>query len=58
MRIVLTEDKNRQIRRICKKVGLPVIKLKRIRIKKLELGDLREGKWRFLKPQEVENLKT
>jgi 23S rRNA pseudouridine2605 synthase len=57
MRIVLTEGKNRQIRRICQKVGLPVIALKRIRIKNLNLGDLPLGKWRFLTKQEVEMLK-
>ena len=34
MRIILTEGKNRQIRRICEKVGLPVKHLKRIRIKR------------------------
>ena len=57
MRIVLTEGKNRQIRRICQKVGLPVTALKRIRIKKLKLGNLAEGKWRYLTPGEVEMLK-
>ncbi|MFC1732942.1 pseudouridine synthase [candidate division KSB1 bacterium] len=58
MRIVLTEGKNRQIRRICQKVGLPVVRLKRIRIKNLKLGGLPEGKWRFLQPDEVESLKN
>jgi len=57
MRIVLTEGKNRQIRRICHKVGLPVTALKRIRIKNLHLGDLALGKWRYLTRQEVEMLK-
>ena len=58
MQIVLTEGKNRQIRRICQKVGLPVKKLKRIRIKNLKLGSLQEGKWRYLTPQEVKMLKA
>lgn len=57
MRIILTEGKNRQIRRICQKVGLPVKQLKRIRIKKLRLGTLPVGKWRYLKKEEVEALK-
>lgn len=57
MRIILTEGKNRQIRRICQKVGLPVTALKRVRIKNLNLGDLPLGKWRFLTKQEVEMLK-
>jgi len=58
MRIVLTEGKNRQIRRICQKVGLSVIQLKRIRIKRLKLGNLPEGKWRKLTPEEVKMLKN
>ncbi len=58
MHITLTEGKNRQIRRICQKVGLPVIKLKRIRIKGLELGSLPEGKWRNLTKKEIESLKN
>ena len=57
MRIVLTEGKNRQIRRICQKVGLFVRHLKRIRIKKLELGPLPEGRWRKLTKGEIEMLK-
>ncbi len=58
MRIILTEGKNRQIRRICQKVGLPVRQLKRIRIKKLRLGILPVGKWRYLEKGEVEMLKN
>lgn len=57
MRIILTEGKNRQIRRICQKVGCPVRTLKRIRIKNVELGNLPEGRARFLTKKEVEGLK-
>ena len=55
--IVLKEGKNRQIRRICQKVGLPVLQLKRIRIKDLILKNLPEGEWRYLTPEEVKSLK-
>ncbi len=58
MRIILREGKNRQIRRICQKVGLPVKQLKRIRVKKLRLGTLPMGQWRYLKKEEVEMLKS
>ncbi|MBU1018178.1 rRNA pseudouridine synthase [Patescibacteria group bacterium] len=58
MRIVLKEGKNRQIRRICEKVGLPVVALKRIRIKGLRLGDLPEGEYRNLTKAEIESLKN
>jgi len=53
IRIILKEGKNRQVRRICQKVGYPVKTLKRVRIKNLELGDLESGKWRYLTKREV-----
>lgn len=52
LRFVLTEGKKRQIRRMCEAVGLRVRGLKRVRIGKLRLGNLPEGKWRFLEPDE------
>ena len=58
IRITLKEGKNRQVRRVCQKVGYPVKTLKRVRIKNLELGDLELGNWRYLTKNEVENLKT
>lgn len=57
IRIVLKEGKNRQVRRICQKVGYPVKTLKRIRIKSLLLGDLPLGRWRRLSVEEVKHLK-
>ncbi len=56
--ITLTEGKNRQVRRICRKVGLPVIALRRVRINNLWLPkDLTEGKWRELSEEELERLR-
>jgi len=55
--IILREGKNRQIRRMCQKVGFPVKNLKRIRIKDLVLGDLPLGRWRYLTEAEVASLK-
>lgn len=52
LRFVLMEGKKRQIRRMCELVGLKVTGLKRVRIGKLRLGDLPEGKWRFLEDGE------
>lgn len=54
--IVLKEGKNRQVRRICQKVGFPVKSLKRVRIKSLRLGDLPLGRWRHLTEEEVRHL--
>ncbi len=52
LRFVLTEGRNRQIRRMCELVGLRVMDLKRVRIGPLELADLPEGRWRVLDPGE------
>ena len=53
----LYEGKNRQIRKMCEKVGLSVLRLKRIAIGALELGELGTGKWRYLDKEEVDYLK-
>lgn len=52
LRFVLTEGRNRQIRRMCELVDLRVVDLFRVRIGPLKLGDLPEGKWRALAPDE------
>ena len=52
LRFVLREGRKRQIRRMCDLVGLKVAGLKRVRIGKIKLGNLPEGKWRFLQPEE------
>lgn len=58
IRLILKEGKNRQVRRICQKVGYPVKSLKRIRVKSLLIGDLPLGKWRYLTENEVKSLKN
>lgn len=51
------QGKNRQIRRMCQKVGLSVVRLKRIREGPLRLDPrLGSGKWRALTGEEVEML--
>lgn len=52
LKFILREGKKRQIRRMCELVGLEVVGLKRVRVGKVMLGNLPEGKWRFLKPTE------
>lgn len=51
-RIALTEGKNRQIRRMCQKVGAPVETLKRVRIMTLEDPSLQAGEFRELTAKE------
>jgi 23S rRNA pseudouridine2605 synthase/23S rRNA pseudouridine2604 synthase len=56
-RIVLQEGKNRQIRRMVRKVGHHVQKLRRIRIGDIRLGRLVPGRWRYLSRRELAALK-
>jgi len=44
--LTITEGKNRQVRRMCEAIDHAVLKLVRIRIGDLELGDLSVGKWK------------
>ncbi len=45
-RIILTEGKNRQIRRMCRALGSTVTRLIRLRIDQVQLGDLKPGEYR------------
>jgi len=49
----LKEGRNRQIRRMCRSVGLDVVTLERTAFGPLLLGNLREGTWRSLTEEEV-----
>lgn len=55
--ITIYEGRNRQIRKMCEKCGLRVEMLKRVKIGRIELGDLSRGKWRTLSAKEVEYLR-
>jgi len=53
LRIILTEGKNLQIRRMFEAIGHPVSKLRRIQFGPLADPALKPGEWRFLSPQEI-----
>jgi pseudouridine synthase len=55
--VVLTEGKNREVRRMVEAVGFTVLKLVRTRIGPLTLEGLQVGKWRELSPTEVSSLR-
>jgi 23S rRNA pseudouridine2605 synthase len=55
--VTLTEGRNRQIRRMFEQIGHHVEKIKRVRYGTLHL-DVDAGKWRYLKPREVEVLRN
>ena len=56
-KIILTQGYNRQIRRMCEYFGYRVVKLERVRIMNIELGDLPRGKYRAVTPLEYKGLK-
>ncbi len=55
-RIVLTQGLNRQIRRMCAYCGYDVVRLRRIRIMNIRLGDLPSGAWREITVEERSKL--
>lgn len=52
-KITLAQGLNRQIRRMCAKLNYEVVKLKRVKIMNIELGDLPTGHWRYLNKEEM-----
>jgi 23S rRNA pseudouridine2605 synthase len=58
LEIVLTEGKNREVRRMVEAAGFKVLKLVRTRLGPLTLEGLEIGKWRELTPTEVSAVKT
>lgn len=57
LEFVLQEGKNRQIRRMCESLDLRILRLKRIRMGGLTLGDLAPGAYRELTDREVRALR-
>ncbi len=54
--MVITQGLNRQIRRMCEEMGCRVMKLKRVRILDIELGDLPVGEYRKATKKELESV--
>lgn len=57
LRVAMGERRKRQIREICKQLGLPVVRIVRIRIGILRLGILKPRQWRYLTTKKVGELK-
>lgn len=58
IKITLYEGRKRQIRKMLEKVGHPVIRLIRVAIDGVRLGDLKAGEYRVLTKEEIESLKN
>ena len=56
LELVLTEGRNRQVRRMTAAVGHPTVRLVRWAIGSLTLAGLAPGDWRSLTPDEVQQL--
>ncbi len=55
--LTVFEGRNRLVKRMCKAIGHPVAKLKRIEFAGIKLGSLKPGEYRLLTQKEVEALK-
>jgi len=55
--IEIHEGRKREIRRMFKTVGYPVLLLKRIKFAGLAIGKLKSGRWRYLASPEIDRLK-
>jgi 23S rRNA pseudouridine2605 synthase len=58
LRVVLREGRKRQIREVGGRIGLHVLRILRVRIGTLLLGDLKVGEWRHLTQDEVHRLQS
>jgi len=57
VRVIMREGRKRQIRETCAQLGLPVVRILRIRIGELHIGNLKPRLWRYLTADEVKALK-
>lgn len=57
LRVTIHQGKNRQVRRMCARIGLHVARLQRIQEDTMLLGDLPPGKWRYLTDRELQEIK-
>jgi 23S rRNA pseudouridine2605 synthase len=58
IRVIMGEGRKRQIREIGQLLGLPVVRIVRIRIGTLRLGILKPRQWRYLTAEELKSLKA
>ena len=56
--IKIHEGRNRQVRKMCRAINHPVMRLRRVAMGKITLKDTEVGKYRHLSKEEVEYLKT
>ena len=58
LEIKIQEGKNRQVRKMCKAINHPVLRLRRSAMGKIKIGDCEIGKYRYLTEDEIKYLKN
>jgi len=58
VRVIMGEGRKRQIRETCQQLGLPIVRILRIRIGSLRIGGLKPRQWRHLTQGEIDELKS
>ena len=58
LEIKIHEGKNRQVRKMCKAINHPVLRLKRVAMGKITLDNCKPGEYRHLTEEEVNYLKS
>ena len=58
LEIKIHEGKNRQVRKMCKAINHPVLRLKRVAMGKINLNECKIGEYRYLTKEEVNYLKN
>ena len=58
LEIKIHEGKNRQVRKMCKAINHPVLRLKRTAMGKIRIGECEIGKYRYLTEDEIKYLKN
>jgi len=58
VRMTLTEGRKREVKQLCKAVGHPVEKLRRVEFAGITARNLNSGEWRYLTSSEISRLKS
>ena len=58
LRLTLHEGRKREVKQLCKAVGYPVIRLRRVEFAGITVRGLKTGEWRYLSASEISHLKT
>lgn len=56
VRIIITEGKNQQVRRMFEKIGFDVLRLRRVAIGQLKLGSMKAGEIKSLSPRQMDRV--